>query len=1182
MATNPISDEELIYSDDDTERLLAAALTPLTPAREPEPQVQLVRTQPRPTLTPDEESLYHRRISTLQQEKAALAEELEMTQKKLEAAINNLNAKEAVVHNLQNVVMRQNASSRRAVAEGAAQMKELKSCPPVAPELGGKTAQLAVKTSYTLCQRSERTTRGKVVQVFYPHELVEDEFSFESEVLMGPIFLVMPNIVRADMCCGKCGQAVKCEGISSIKPLYTTSGPGLFVTLTYKCFSRTGTAANAKDNRVTAHQFSSSDIDFAKKNGFAHELTRFREDDFVFDAALIELMISLYGNSPCSLEDVVRCIRGVYCREYYGRLSSYLSRVRQEVPRRGQIDFGTLPPRLRGIKNDLNDRGIFKLQGHWRGPNAKMIKSLIISASVELQPLQDRFIENHLLGADIISGDHQFSANKYILSRDGEKQYIAKGLYSVLTGEHFVGAIVWVDTESYAALANLFELIKQKTRINVFYVDKCCGRGSFGEHIRNMFTVDNEPPTVLLDFFHAMQRGRRAVNGRSSVVRAFHAEFSKAHWEVTDAQYRGHPIHDIPQNAKRIPNSYVLKSQVVACWEKFRSSDEIVNAATTKWFETHMTHVENGCISDPPRELSFVGSDGRIRTMRGTTKNEGLHRILAQVCQKGTSTSHELRAFSQRVAVVQHNVDQGVRIKNWPDIPMCDLVAYIRVTELAVECFNEQFENVHPLVSHSEPLIPLFERYHYVPTFDGIKPIYQAHVNAVVTTFPNRPPPKILAECRGTMSEVAPSPHDFSPLGLGVTEGDARTLLGALTALFFCQVEGQGVDEANSTILSEQLRQLLLDLAKAFSAQFSLYVPLSDAYTTNLADMVNDGLSANGRTAAGTQRGFLMILKVFTTLTQVPIFVVSPLADHAPVCVLPHPDVRPSNDYVPQTAHVLVLRACGWLRPVFSPALCPTFEEEEHLPAESMQEDEQVLVTPAPARTKKREAAQLQRAALSVPANPEKPPRTKWLPVEDKMLITLRDRHRNTTTLNVNWKGVLEAWQEEYKKREELHRTATVITDENHPLKRVDRCETLQSREQYLRQKGLAAQYVAAARTGDVEQREPISEQNVEQREPIVEPNLEQNVEQREPIAEPNLEPTEQQQQHSEQTEVSNEQNETSVTVAGKRGSKRERAKKEGDQQERQERQKRRRMEVCGGCGGTFEGLHNGFCENCS
>ena len=472
------------------------------------------------------------------------------------------------------------SGGRQSLADLAAKEQDLKTFPSIADELGGVHAQQAAKLLYMDMKRNKGSS-PTAIRTFTPEWT--SQLVFGEQVLCPGIVFVAPHLRERPQCPLKCpcetsNQAegkkkkdaqptgphqIKCVGVKSAKTLFTPSGPMIFITFGYECYRNKEHSAGTE----TIARHKSDEFAFAEKNRYDHELCNFiLSKSYVFRKDLVESTHFLYSCTPCTMENVVAHYRGVYALSYYYRFRDYLGKLHNYLlPDSGQqtLDHNLNQARLRTIDASWNSE-YRDPPGAWGFFSVDTLKLLIIAHANSLKQSQDMILANHIPGTSVLSGDHQFSASRFLQSFDGS--YDFKGIYTLLSEKHYCVSVVWIRDESYAALKNLFDFVKTLTTPLVIYVDKCCGRGSFGDCIRRYF---GSSIIVLLDLFHAIRRLRKAARKHCESTRRFIAEMSRQHWKLSPAWEHSSDISDVPQSERSIPPPVQLLAQLQTVMDKY-------------------------------------------------------------------------------------------------------------------------------------------------------------------------------------------------------------------------------------------------------------------------------------------------------------------------------------------------------------------------------------------------------------------------------------------------------------------------------------------------------------------------------------------------------------------------------------------------------------------------------------
>jgi hypothetical protein len=975
----------------------------------------------------DDEIRLMDRVKTLKQELRKLSKKNHILQKGLNTKTAETNDLQRQLHNLKVTALKQGNSTRKALSVAAAKAEELKTFPGIDNSLGGIAAEGLVKAAYVLLRDGERTSFGRCVYSFEPRELHVSRDSYCESVLFPRVHIVAPHISRhGRLRCpiDGCNNKAKCTGVKSIKTLFTVSGPELLVVLGFDCYACT--SGQGKDDKKTygkkvGHTWDAIDAGWARQMGYSEEIAEYVVGhEFAFKASLIEQIHGLYGLTPTTVEKITDMLRGVYCTEYYGRLSGWLREYADAHPvHAGRVDCAANKAKRQVMEASL-PRDVGDPPGVWSGFSAKTCHNIIVQRAESLEKTQDKFLTMHVRGSKFLSGDHVFSTNRYLEQGDN---YDWKGTYTSLNERHYATGAVWVRSESYAALDRFFkEQLFQMSgdRPAGFYVDKCCGRGSFGDCIKRSFGE----VWVKLDLYHALRRLRKAAKRHSAEQRAFVRELCRAHWATTD-QYRSeYSIHKIPQNERWIPQPLQLEEQLQAVFDKYQNS-EAITEGILEWWKNHLVHVRSNCLSDPPEELAYHCADGKVRTGRGSVKNESFHRNAKYASSKWTSCGIALKCAVHRAVITRWNLDNGALVDGRWSPHIQDLNLLKRLHQQMTDIFPSVASSLdHPCLCFPEGFEPmkLWNHYTHARTEGDLRTEYNIPIDKVTTFFSAAfPEPIILAEKPCLLSELSVDPHNYTAIK-GLREDPGTVCLQEALGLAY---NGGGELQEGRDV--ESMSSLLLDHVRNNATVYSSLLANAQKGSTDVVDLVDKCLRACTRLTPSFPCAAFVTLKAFATLLQTPVCLLTPSTKSPPLIILPHPDVFPPFTWVPLCVPTFVVRGNSWLR--FASANELTFSaisdsDGSGSDTSNSDSDFEEVGKKAVKKVALFKGAKAPAAAKAAPQIETKKQDTGgtrrfWTEVEDELLLKLA--RENVANGKKNWLVIVDEWAKEKKKRDEAH-----------------------------------------------------------------------------------------------------------------------------------------------------------------
>jgi hypothetical protein len=507
---------------------------------------------------------------------------------------------------------------------------------------------------------------------------------------------------------------------------------------------------------------------------------------------------------------------------------------------------------------------------------------------------------NHTPGSLVISGDHQFSASRFLQGIEGV--YDFKGIYTLLNEKHYIIALTWVREESYAALKNLFDFVLTLAEPLVIYVDKCCGRGSFGDCIRRYCPRI----IVLLDLFHAIRRLRKAAKKHCVSTKRFIREMSRAHWKVSPTYENCTDISSIPQSDRCIPPPPELLANLEAVMTRW-ADQPCMTESVLQWWAAHKVHVVNGCLSDPPVELTVLGADGKLRSGRGSVKNEGFHRGTKRANTKWTASGPALRAASHRAVATRWNLTTGALVDGRFFPPLGDLQVVLQIRQAAQKLLpNAANAFDHPCWPKPQQKRSLFFDAYKHDTSNGLR----QHctdcirvVSAFVSSWSSCPfNNTVLPESPiNWESQLLSEPTNFKPIAQQlVDEPQSLNLLDALTSLFVSCVDTQESESA-------MIRMLLETHIVANIGMYAALLSAQQKLSVDVAALCSGALEGARSTSSGAHPALYIVLKAFCTIIDLPLVIVAPNGSTG-ATVLPHPDIPSDFRYRPCRAPVLMWR----------------------------------------------------------------------------------------------------------------------------------------------------------------------------------------------------------------------------------------------------------------------------------
>jgi hypothetical protein len=666
----------------------------------------------------------------------------------------------------------------------------------------------------------------------------------------------------------------------------------------------------------------------------------------------------------------------------------------------------------------------------------------------ELKPHQDRFIAAHLAGSAILSGDHVFSANKRILGTN------LRSAYTLLNERHYVVAVVWTATESYAALEVLFKWVQRTLRRSPVgvYVDNCCGRGSFGDSIRKVFGAET---WVKLDVFHAFRRLFVHVNKSSSVARQFAQDMFRAHW-ATEEKYRQTPLREIPQNAKFLPLPQLLELHLTQVMEKYANSPDIAsNQVIQDWWKLHLSHVRNGCLSDPTNHTLLIENcaDGKVRTARGSVKNEEDNRKLKLNSNGGAAVSTFYRVAIHRNTFVRKNFDTGAVVDGRFNFPLADFRVLHTLRYVAVPYVSVTHMFGHPCVQplpfpsmqpeSNNGIIGMFEDYNGNETIDGMPTWCHQSLSRMMAVLKRdgsyNEPPIVIPDSASCLTQL-------------VADTQWKRVPTA-----FAEIEKETLIENVLEVIAPDGRtpQLVLDLIEShMQCNSQKYAPYIQGQIAKRSSELNPTTLAvaalRGCTKADMQMhpGAYVAFRAVATIIECPVVLVSADPKYPPLVVLPAAGVCPPVSLQILCYPVFLLRSFSCFRLLkhteLSVPICGDSDSDDD-DDDSSADVIAPTVTPAPV-ARSMTIGEAKRARVAEPSakvnnDAGASKRRTFTTHETKLIMALGETHKDGKGRR-NWELIAQDWESERLRREAVisnHNPGDPPLDQNDlPIQKLD------------------------------------------------------------------------------------------------------------------------------------------------
>jgi hypothetical protein len=501
--------------------------------------------------------------------------------------------------------------------------------------------------------------------------------------LVEPVMIVAPHLTQAwheqrvssgthFLQCGRvetntvgsktaaCTDTCSLRGVSSALPCYSASGRSWVLTLKYSCSHNMKVLGKYKQTH--SHEWGSLDpVRSVKRFGLVLPFVCASDDrhDILYERGLVELLYRAYCSSSLSARQLVAHINAAYEATTLAKVASTLSCLYTPIPSVGQ-------PLITTFIAPVTPALTLPRYAAPSLPSDQTILALLKKVANDIRPFQDAFSTHVCAGTRTLHGDHVYSALRKCLIRGADSKGISFGkcCFTLFSDRGYCLGMVWVLTESFALLADLFEQLQinirvltpapatgdaapASSRISAIWVDKCCGYGGF----KNTILTFLGDVHVKVDFYHLQRRLTSSVartGEHAERQQAFKTEFIAAHWRTNQEGFR------------MIPSQPVLVEALKNVIEKYK-----VDLASDKWssvnkaVQLHMTHANNNCISDPEDvPMSYVRRGVTVQARGTIGSNEAFHRQL-----KHASASHYaiagavVHSMSHLFVQFMHNYD---------------------------------------------------------------------------------------------------------------------------------------------------------------------------------------------------------------------------------------------------------------------------------------------------------------------------------------------------------------------------------------------------------------------------------------------------------------------------------------------------------------------------------------------